>query len=110
MMVSVYEFSEIFNHRHDFNCTDINILSDKYTNIIFKNIPEAWILEIDKFLSLIKQPKKIFKISQEFGFLVIFHNDKLIQHDKEILQQLENNLTILDIDLHSQLKEGIILN
>jgi hypothetical protein len=107
--ISIEEFHQLFVHRHTFVCSDFDVLAKRFKHISFQDIPEAWICEIDKVLSMMNQPHKIKMVSQVYGFLVVDHLG-LTEFDENLLKDLEANLRVLDIDLHEQLKEGITLH
>jgi hypothetical protein len=108
-MVSLEEFYNQFMDRHEFVYEDSETLSKRFRNISFYNIPEAWVYLVDKFLSMMNQVRKIRSVSQVYGFLVVDCKD-LSDFDKNILADLELHLKVLDIDLHNQIEEGIILH
>lgn len=107
-MISLVQFVEIFMKRHDFIYDDADVLKNKFVHIRFNNIPEAWVYEIDIYLSKINSTK-ISSVSQIMGFL---HVDctNLSTKERKILNALEKRLYSIDIDLREQLHEGIILN
>lgn len=107
-MISLVQFFEIFMKRHDFVYDDIDLLRNRFSHIKFNNIPEAWVCEIDTHLSKV-DTTKISIVSQTMGFLHIDCMD-LSAKDRKVLSTLEKRLYSIDIDLHEQLHEGIILN
>lgn len=108
-MVSLEEFYNQFVDRHEFVYEDSETLAERFRNISFYNIPEAWVYLVDKFLSMMNQVRKIRSVSQVYGFLVVDCKD-LSDFDKNILADLELHLKVLDMDLHNQIEEGIILH
>ena len=107
-MITIEEFSKEFNKRHDFEYDDDEFLPNKYSEISFQDIPEAWVCVIDTYLSKLKDKSAISSISQVMGLCVIAGESS--SEDKKILQCLEKTISDIDMDLHEQLKSGIILN
>lgn len=85
-----------FNHRHDFNDSDLDVLKQKFPSVSFRNIPQAWIIVIDDLLQTIWPNVKV--ISQEFGELCIqWVNDPVgLKH----VAHAEKRLYMIDADLH----------
>ena len=108
-MISVQQFHDQFVDRHEFSYEDSVVLAKRFKHISFRDIPEAWVYEIDKFLSMMFQVRKVRSVSQVYGFLVIDCGE-LLEFDKNLLGDLEEHLKVLDIDLHNQIEEGIILH
>jgi hypothetical protein len=106
-MVSIDEFVKIFKDRHNFKYDDEDYLDDKYICIVFRDIPEAWVCVIDKYLCKIED--KVISVSQICGQIVVKHR-KLDGKEEKILKKLENEIVIIDKDLHSSLDAGIISN
>lgn len=107
-MISLTEFNEIFKQRHDFLSEDLKVLENNFPHIKFNNIPEAWICEIDSYLNKIDS-SGVKSLNQTMGFL---HIDckKITKQDCKVLKSLEKKIYKLDVDIHNQLHEGIILN
>jgi hypothetical protein len=108
-MISVREFHEQWSERHDFEYDDSDLLSKKYSNISFKDIPQAWVCCIFDHLSSIKDISKIVSVSQIMGFPVIQYENNIGDVEFDIIKDLERSLECIDIDLHKQL-DAIILN
>jgi hypothetical protein len=108
-MISMNDFNNIFIERHDFQYDDLEFLPSKYTNIRFIDIPEAWVVLIDMCLEKIQQLISIKSISQVMGHLSI-EAIYLSDEDKVTLKRLEDMVKQLDIDLHGQISEGIVLH
>lgn len=110
--MQIDQFEEQFVARHDFEYQDLNFLSNKYKYINFNDIPEAWVCRIDDVLSMMKNPLCLRSVSQVMGFFIVTYNgqEKIVDYDCNLLKDLENSLIILDIDLHMQIKEGIVLH
>ncbi len=96
--------SQEFQHRHDFDSEDLEVLRNNFPGVKIGNIPEAWIILIDKML------QKIFNhvsaIEQHFGFLVvnyIDYNEKDLYNVKKVVKSFENKLYAIDKDLHQEL-------
>lgn len=107
-MISINNFNDEFIKRHDFIYDDLSFLSKKYPKIIFRNIPEAWVCEIDHTLSVITNPLSLRCISQIMGFLVL--DGSFNETDKALIKELEQKIMSLDIDLYKDLDEGLVLN
>ena len=86
----------------------MNLLQNRFPHIKFQHIPEAWAYEIDLALSRINN-SKVISVSQFMGFLNI-DCSFISRQEQKILKALEKRLYSIDIDLHEQLHEGIILN
>lgn len=108
-MISINQFAEEFNYRHDFKYDDDKYLENKFPNIKFSNIPEAWVYQINKILSSIYDIDNISSITQVMGFISIQYKN-LSHHDINLISKLENQLKLLDIDLYDELKESYNLN
>lgn len=109
-MISIQEYNKQFIARHDFSYADIKFLPNKYSNILFKDIPEAWVCCIDDYLSRIKEHNKVVSISQIYGFPVIQYENDINSKDFEILKQLERTILCMDVDLQDQLDSGAVIN
>jgi hypothetical protein len=108
-MISVREFHEQWSERHDFEYEDSDLLSKKYPNISFNDIPQAWMCCIFDHLSSMKDISKVVSISQIMGFPVIQYENNIGDIEFDIIKDLERSLECIDIDLHKQL-DAIILN
>jgi len=108
-MISVREFNEQWSERHDFEYDDSDFLNNKFTNILFENIPQAWVCCISDHLSSIKDLSKIISICQIMGFPVIQYENSISDKELDIVKDLERSLESIDVDLHNQL-DAIILN
>lgn len=108
-MISSQQFGDEFRRRHDFEYPDMYFLLGKYIHTKFEDIPEAWVCEIDHHLSKLQEPKKVYKIAQFFGFMVPYFGD-VSEHDREVLRDLEERVHLIDVDLHEQIKDGIVLH
>lgn len=105
-MINIEQFNSEFSKRHDFIYEDINFLPKKYSNISFKEIPEAWVCPIHHCLSKMEDPTKVTGISQYCGLLVI-SSSNVSSTDQKLLDSLDKNIRLLDLDLHEQLEKGI---
>ena len=103
------QFHEQFVERHDFVYEDVDFLSKTYPDILFKDLPEAWICCIDEHLRAINNLDKVVSISQIYGFPVIQYENNISDRDFDIVKNLERSLLCMDIDLHKQI-DAIILN
>lgn len=108
-MITVEQFSAEFSKRHDFTYQDFDFLPKKYSHICFKDIPEAWVCLIDSTLSMLEDISKIRTISQYHGFCVV-DCDNVSSVDRTVLASLDSGLRLIDIDLHEQLEDGIVLH
>ena len=99
-MISISDFSKEFNYRHNFNAEDIGILQQKYPNIKFVNIPEAWIICVDNMLQCLKE-YNIRCIQQYYGFLSVIGDYS--SEAKEIIKFFEGKMYQADADLHKDL-------
>jgi hypothetical protein len=110
-MITVQQLSEEFNARHDFEYEDIDFLHLNYPTIGFFRIPEAWVCPIDETLRKMTDESicTIRSISQVMGHLVIDYCPTSEQN-RVLFATLDRNLKLLDIDLHDELGEGIVLH
>jgi hypothetical protein len=108
-MISVREFHEQFRERHDFEYDDSNFLTRKFNNIMFCNIPQAWVCCIDTYLSLIEDNSKIVSVSQIMGFPVIQYENDIGDIEFDLIKNMERELLCIDVDLHRQL-DAVVLN
>jgi hypothetical protein len=108
-MISVTEFNKQFIERHELEYDDLDLLPNKYPNILFKDIPQAWVCCIYDSLYSMKDLSKIVSISQIFGFPVIQYENDIRDVEFKILKDLEHDLLSIDMDLHNQL-DAITLN
>lgn len=93
-----------FDSRHDFDDDDLETLSNKYPNTTFKQIPSAWILEIDKLLRKVysENPTAISSIKQECGSLNISFRKNMGRKYSGLVEKTLSRLQSLDKDLHEQ--------
>ena len=101
----LYNFKKIFDARHDFNDSDIEVLKGRYPQIRFINIPTAWIVVIDEMLCSMRYHNPIVAVKQEFGQLIIdFSNDpeyqKYIDQYQKYITVAENKVFNIDKDLY----------
>lgn len=93
--------SMIFNERHDFETEDVKLLYSKFEDIKFSNIPEAWVILLDKFLE--NNFVYVKSVSQLYGLLHIdFISSKSKKLETDTLR-LEKRLYMIDKDLHAEL-------
>lgn len=100
-MISTEEFSKIFSDRHSFDGEDVQILKNKFPNIQFNNIPDAWILGIDRLLRKTRYAG-IVSIAQRNGFLFISARNDILS---EYIEEVEQEIYSLDADLHKLLEK-----
>lgn len=108
-MITVNQFSAEFSQRHDFIYQDFNFLPKKYNNICFRDIPEAWVCLIDETLSKFEDISKVKSISQFHGFCIVDCSN-VSDTDQKLLIALDASIRLIDIDLHDQLEDGIVLH
>ncbi len=97
------QFAADFRERHSFSGEDVGILKNKFQHISFHNIPDAWVLGIDEFLSRIN-PKLITTLRQACGFFYISVSDLDLGDDFwDQVERIERKLYALDRDLHEAL-------
>jgi hypothetical protein len=106
-MSNLEEFKKIFDSRHDFNDSDLEILFERYPTVEFKNIPTAWIISVDEFLCKTKYHNPIISISQEFGQIIIQYNknpehQEFIDKYQAYAVVLERKIYEADKDLYQQ--------
>lgn len=100
------QFAEEFRKRHTFGGEDVGVLKNKFQHISFHNIPDAWILGIDEFLSRIN-PKLVSTLRQACGFFYISVSDlELDDSFWEQVEIVERRLYDLDKDLHEALERN----
>lgn len=112
--ISLEEFKREFDRRHDFESEDLQVLANNFPEVDFYNIPEAWIIPIDKMLRVIG--KYVSYISQDCGHVRVMRRvmdgdpsvrpGKETDRDKEIFSQislLEKRVRAIDKDLHDKL-------
>jgi hypothetical protein len=93
-----------FEARHDFEDGDLQILKNKYPNTNLKQIPIAWIIEIDSLLAKVysENPNAISTVKQECGLLCVsFRNNQGKKYAKLVEKTLKR-LQNLDKDLYEQ--------
>jgi hypothetical protein len=75
-------------------------------NTFFGDIPEAWIVPIDKVLTKLydDDPFMVRSIDQYYGYVVLTFREGRMVSDKhrEIVKALERQLYAIDSDLHQQ--------
>lgn len=108
-MITVEQFSAEFSKRHDFTYQDFDFLPEKYSHICFKDIPEAWVCLINSTLSMLEDNTKVKSIKQYHGFCVVDY-ENVSETDLTLLVSLDAGLRLIDVDLHEQLEDGIVLH
>ena len=108
-MISLGEFGLIFNERHDFNYDD-QFLTEVYKHIIFNDIPEGWAVCVEEYLYSLENPEIVSSVSQLFGQIIIEFCGVQTERDKKRRGVLEGIIQRIDLDLHEELAEGIVLN
>jgi len=74
-MSQLEEFKKIFDDRHEFGDSDLEILQDRYSAIEFVNIPTAWIIAIDTMLSGMRYYNHVTQVRQEYGQLLVEYDN-----------------------------------
>ena len=95
MITKLNKLDYEFKKRHDFNTEQFLLLKNKYPEVDISEIPDAWIILIDKLLSR----TNIKKVTQRYGLLIV---------DKEckFSQLIEEKLYEIDKDLHEEISYG----
>ena len=96
-----------FDYRHDFEGEDIQTIKERWPNVTFHNIPLAWIIPIDEMLCRLRYDNPIYEVRQEFGHLVVL-SVPLNSNQKRIIQQAEDEIYLIDVDLHMFLDNSAI--
>lgn len=96
--MSLLETKNEFDHRHEFGDDDLDILSDRWPNVKFINIPSAWIWVIDEMLCTLRYDNPIKEIRQEFGQLIIM-TGKTTLNQAKIIRGTEIKILAIDADL-----------
>ena len=100
------EFANEFQKRHSFGGDDVGVLKNKYPNISFHNIPDAWVLGIDEFLDRVCI-RSIAAIRQACGFFhVSVVEESLGDGFWDQVEIAERKLYGLDRDIHEALKRS----
>jgi hypothetical protein len=99
--VNLIEFRKAFERRHDFYSEDLHRLKNKYPEITFFDIPEAWIYKIDEHLSRMKRPSFLESINQICGFVVTTKSAD--PADQEIFDEMLEELYVIDLDIRKEL-------
>lgn len=102
-MSCLLEFKSTFDYRHEFEDDDLEVLKERWPNVGFHNIPTSWIIAIDEMFCKLRYHNPIHEIRQEFGQLVIIH-DELKFGQAGIIQEAENKIKAIDIDIHKELE------
>lgn len=97
------EVKKEFSIRHDFEDDDLDILKERWSNIIFKNIPAAWIIIIDEMLCLLRYNNPIKEIHQEFGQFITLFSRELNPKQQQIIKRAEISIYNIDKDLYELL-------
>lgn len=93
------EIEKEFDYRHEFDDSELDILIERWPSVKFSRIPLAWIIIIDDMLSRLRYNKPIYEIRQEFGHLIILSRP-LSDNQRKIIQHAEEQLYLIDTDLH----------
>jgi hypothetical protein len=91
--MNLIAYKKEFDYRHDWDLDEENILKSKWPTIKFKNIPQAWIIPIDKTLST-NNILDIKEIRQNYGHVIV------LPHNNYIENKLENIIKKIDMDLN----------
>lgn len=104
------EFKKEFDKRHDFNSTELNVLKDNFPHVGFYNIPEAWIIIVDKMLRKISND--VSYVSQEYGFLRVVLKGSKENDFNYISKQMDvaqKRVRAIDKDLHDLMDYDIVI-
>lgn len=100
------QFAKEFRKRHSFGGEDVGVLKSKFPHISFHNIPDAWVLGVDEFLTRV-DPKAVAAIRQACGFFYVSVFDlKLGDAFWDQVEIIERKLYGLDKDLHKSLERS----
>jgi hypothetical protein len=103
--MNLNNFKINFDNRHNFNDSDLNILKERFPKIKLKNIPTAWIIPIDEFLSKFRYNQLITEINQFFGFPIISFNKKLNVKEQKIVDKFQETIKNIDKDIRNELEK-----
>jgi hypothetical protein len=100
----VKAFIKEFQRRHTFNSEDQETIRIKFPNTLFKDIPDAWILLLDKFLTLVyaDEPRAVSSVKQKCGFFHVTFRNGFGSKFADLASRIEDKLYIIDKDLHEQ--------
>lgn len=93
-MNSLIQYKKEFDSRHDWDIEEENILKNNWPSIKFENIPQAWIIPIDKALLSLSDIESIKEIKQYYGQIIVS------PHDKKFEKIVERLVKVTDIDLN----------
>ena len=99
--INLTELSKEFQKRHDFNSEELDVLNNNFPNVQFKNIPEAWIVLLDKMLRE-TGTDHVKSVEQHCGLLCVSET-KPRELDLSIVDKYEKRLYKIDEDLHDRL-------
>lgn len=94
----LYDVKKIFDERHDFEAEDIQTLYERWPEVDFYNIPVAWIVPIDTMLARMRYYNPVIQVRQEFGQLIVIHNE-LTENQRKIIWVAEKEISKIDEDL-----------
>ena len=99
--ISLKELSKAFEDRHEFNTEELSVLQGNFPNVNFLDIPDAWIILIDKMLREVH--KDVKSVEQHYGLLCV--SEKVSgELDLSIISAYEKKLYKIDKDLHDRLQ------
>lgn len=96
--LNLIKLKKEFYKRHDFESKDLEVLYNKFPKVSFKNIPEAWIVLIDKMLNEVGT-YYIKSVEQHYGLLCITETNPQYL-DLSIVDKYEKRIYNIDKDLH----------
>lgn len=102
--MNLFNFQEIFNQRHKFQHEDLQVLKERWPNIQFNNIPDAWIWPIDILLSRLRYNNPISEIRQEFGQICFIYNKKPSKYQNHVIKKCESEIYNIDFDINNELR------
>ena len=97
-MSKLLTFKKEFDLRHEFQSEDLTTLKERWPNVKFVNIPEAWILILDTMLCKLRYHNPVRVIRQDYGQLVVLH-DPLRQRQQKIISDAEEAIYAIDEDI-----------
>ncbi len=100
-MSSLLAIKKAFDERHDYSSEDLSVLQERWPEVKFVNIPDAWILILDTMLCRLRYDNPVREIRQEYGQLVVLHKP-LRKRQKEVIQQAERQIYAVDADLMAE--------
>ena len=92
LVMNLLKYKKEFDSRHDWDSEEETQLKTNWPNICFENIPQAWIIPIDKILSK-NNHDSVKEIKQYYGQVIVLPRNDILE------KKLDNILKNIDIDL-----------